>query len=185
MYLTLYVVKYYDLSVLTAKERTGSILELWQDVKNYKGLYQVSNYGNIKNVKNNTLVKGWVNNYGYAMVSLTKNKQRKTALRSRIIAQAFLPNPMKKEHVNHKDENKLNNHVDNLEWVTQQENNAWGTRNERIGLSNRKKVYCHQTDTVYPSLTIAAKELGVGQPHISRVLKGKLKQTGGYTFEYR
>lgn len=96
-------------------------MEIWKDVPNYEGLYQISSFGRVKNLKGKIL-KGHTNTY--KSVSLRKNKTPKGFLIHRLVALAFLPNPHNKKCVNHKDLDKLNNHVTNLEWVSNQENIA-------------------------------------------------------------
>ena len=106
--------------------------EIWKDIKEYQGLYQISNLGRIKNVKRNRIKKQTINKDGYYITKLSKNNKKKTYLIHRLVAEAFLNynnfNFTKEEYnkeffktdlvVNHKDENKLNNNVDNLEWCT-------------------------------------------------------------------
>lgn len=120
--------------------------EIWKDVKNYEGLYQVSNLGNVKvldrivnsAIKNNTKVKRkgrMLKQYikqGYPQVTLTLNNKRKYCNVHRLVAEAFIPNPNNLPQINHIDENKLNNNVDNLEWCTAKYNCNYGTRNSRI-----------------------------------------------------
>ena len=102
----------------------------WRDVKGYEGLYYVSNMGDVKNKNGRAMKQRKVK--GYNMVNLTKNGVAKGETVSRLVAKAFIPNPYNKKEVNHIDENKLNNHVSNLEWVTPKENSNHGTRNKRI-----------------------------------------------------
>ena len=124
--------------------------EIWLDVKGYEGLYKVSNFGRVK-----SLARKYKNQYGefgykkefikaqkiscynkkekqkngYFVVNLAKDDNGNWIRVHRLVAEAFIPNPENKKEVNHKDGNKLNNKVDNLEWVTHQENclHAWRT----------------------------------------------------------
>ena len=108
--------------------------EIWKDVVGYEGLYQVSNIGRIKSLQKTFIgslgrpityavkIMKPVNNQGYKALTLRKNKIRKTLKIHRLVAQAFIPNPENKPDVNHKDLNRSNNHVDNLEWCTRSEN---------------------------------------------------------------
>lgn len=114
-------------------------MEEWREVKGYEGLYEVSNYGNVRRVGRTRLFTGGVNHRGYKHVVLTKSGVKSTKLLHRLVAEAFVENPRKCPEVNHRDENKLNNHADNLEWCTHLENSNYGTRGKRIGESNKKR----------------------------------------------
>ena len=105
--------------------------EIWKDIKEYEGLYQVSNLGRVKSLKriekfyhNNNdkiLIQSKCSN-GYLKIVLSKNNLHKNYMTHRLVAKTFLPNPENKRTVNHKDGNKQNNCVDNLEWATYSEN---------------------------------------------------------------
>lgn len=106
------------------------MVEEWRGVKDYEGLYQISNTGKVKSLyRNNERILIGDIIKGYLRVELTKNKKIKKFLVHRLVAQAFIPNPENKPYVNHIDGNKENNNVSNLEWCTQRENinHAWET----------------------------------------------------------
>ena len=93
-------------------------LEIWKDIPNYEELYQESNLGRIKNKKNH-IISIW-DNGKYCYVTLYKDKIRKNCLVHRLVAETFIPNPDNLPQVNHKDENKANNKIENLEWIQPQ-----------------------------------------------------------------
>ena len=97
--------------------------EIWKDIKEYEGLYQISNLGNLISIKHNRIKSIVVRkNQRYLRVNLWKNGKYKTFSIHRLVAESFLPNPNNFPVVNHKDGNKLNNKADNLEWCTQSHN---------------------------------------------------------------
>ena len=108
------------------------MIEEWRDIEGFEGVYQVSNMGGLKRIwlrgrMNVKALKPNINQDGYCSVGLYKNGRCKTMLLHRIVAQAFLPNPSCLPQVNHKDENKQNNAVDNLEWCDAKYNCNYGT----------------------------------------------------------
>lgn len=119
--------------------------ETWKDVKGYEGLYQVSDMGNVKRVQHEDyncrqgyrifkerLLKQEINFRGYMKVTLSKNNIHKGLFVHRLVAEAFILNPNNYPQVNHKDENKANNCVDNLEWCDNKYNNNYGTKPQRL-----------------------------------------------------
>lgn len=107
--------------------------EIWKDCKGYEGKYQVSSMGRVWSVRAQKYLTGTVSASGYVYVHLTAlNGKRKKERLHRLVAIAFLDNPEELPQVNHKDENKLNNCIDNLEWCSAAYNCNYGTRNQRI-----------------------------------------------------
>lgn len=98
--------------------------EIWKSILGYEGIYEVSNFGNVKSIlKDNLIMKFAVHYKGHFTIQLWKDHVRKKFFVHRLVAIAFIPNDDKtKDVVNHKDENKQNNHVSNLEWCTMTEN---------------------------------------------------------------
>ena len=120
------------------------MMEEWRAVPGYEGLYEVSNIGNVRNVRKNTLLRLTKTNNGYIRVGLCKNGI-KTGLRvHRLVAQAFIPNPNNLPQVNHKNEDKSDNSVDNLEWCDQAYNNLYGTRLEKSINTKIKNGYVNE-----------------------------------------
>lgn len=124
--------------------------EIWKDVVGYEGLYKVSNYGNVKSIdryipgrikgyktiKNSYILKPGVNTSGYLHVALYKNNIKSYYKVHRLVAIAFIENIENKSDVNHKDGNKFNNNIINLEWNTHLENMQHAKKN---GLVRKKK----------------------------------------------
>lgn len=120
--------------------------EQWEDIKGYEGIYQVSNFGNVKSCdrkipfpyhgktrilfRKGIMLKPCMSSLYYA-VNLSKKSIQKTTKIHNLVAEAFLPKINGKYEVNHKDCNKLNNHIDNLEWCDRFENMQHASKNKR------------------------------------------------------
>lgn len=98
--------------------------EIWKNIKDYEGLYQVSNLGNVKSLKTNKCLY-YSKSKNYLRVGLNKNGIRRGYSIHRLVAQTFIPNPDNLPCINHKDCNGHNNKVDNLEWCTYKYNNSY------------------------------------------------------------
>lgn len=119
--------------------------EVWRDIPGYEGKYQVSNIGNVRslhyrNTNKAQRLNSVINEGGYNIVGLSKDGKSKQYKVHRLVAEAFIPNPNNYPIINHKDENKTNNVVWNLEWCTYEYNNNYGTKNERASKSKKGKT---------------------------------------------
>ena len=117
-------------------------MENWKDIENYEGLYQVSNEGRVKSLSNDKtrkekILKPAADGGGYMYVNLYKNGQKKSHKVHRLVASAFIDNSDNLPEVNHIDEDKTNNNLENLEWCSHAFNINHGTRNERVAESQR------------------------------------------------
>lgn len=169
--------------------------EIWKDIDGTGGKYQVSNFGNVRSFtrfKNGELLKYGKYTNGYLFVHFSKDTDKQGERHSysvhRLVAQAFIPNPKGFPQVNHKDENKTNNRVDNLEWCDSKYNNNYGTHNQKISEKNKnshgRPVYCVELDRVFKSAKQAADFVGRNGTNIIAVCAGREKKCAGYRWEY-
>ena len=159
--------------------------EDWKDIKGYEGLYQVSNLGRVMTVKSKRLRKINMTHDGYCKINLSSNGESHWFRVHRLVAQAFIPNPEHKPEVNHIDEDKTNNNVDNLEWVTRKENANHGTLYGRLSKINGTSIICVESGVTYDSMSQCARLMKIQQSSISQMLSGKRKSAGGYTFKLK
>lgn len=186
------------------------INEIWKDIPGYEGLYQISNLGQIRsldhirkngiNENNKFLQKGKMlhqtkqKDSGYMFVVLSKNGNRKGFRVHRLVAMTFIPNPNNYKCVNHKDENRTNNNVNNLEWCTYRYNNTYGTKISRYKEIMRTKYSrpVNQYDLEgnfikrWNSIIEAEEYLGKKRASVGicSCCKGRLKKSYGYRWEY-
>lgn len=157
------------------------MIEQWKQIPNFKK-YEASTFGNIRRVNINKNKKLTQNKGGYLVVSLYIDGVRHVKLVHRIILETFMG--VSSLHVNHINENKQDNRLVNLEYVTQLYNNNHGTRNQRISVSNSIPIRCIELNRVFNSSKEASSELDLHATNICNVLKGNRHTTGGYHFEY-
>lgn len=157
-----------------------------RDIKGYEGLYAVTSCGKVWSYRRQKFISPDKDKKGYLHVSLCKDGKRKRHTVHRLVAEAYIPNPEGKAQVNHLNEIKTANYINNLSWATSKENNNYGTRNIRIGKSGEKPVYCVELDKVFSSATSAARELGLAANAICGCCKGRYgyKTHGGYHWKY-
>ena len=160
--------------------------EKWAKIKGFEN-YQISNIGRLKSLYfgKETIRKSKPTKQGYVRFELCKNGKQFIFLAHRLVAEAFIKNPNQKRCVNHKDENKANNNVLNLEWVTHKENNNFGTRGNRIAKSLFKKV-CKIDENgnviqEFKSVNEASEKNDLSASLISMICNGKIK--GNFKFK--
>lgn len=188
-------------------------MEEWKDIEGYEGLYQVSNTGRVRSLdhyikqRNNSvqLHKGrllsiWQDNIGYSIVSLSKYNKCKRKKVHRLVAEAFIPNPENKPEVNHKDGNKTNNQVNNLEWCTREENMQHAVKTGlyrpywigKQGWESSTGRPVKQIDiktgeviNIYGSMEEAARKINLtSAANIRSCIVGRTKSCMGYKWEY-
>ena len=159
-------------------------MEVWKDVIGYEGLYKVSNKGNVHSVERKDsigrkiggrLLKPLPDKVGYLRVNLCKNSKVKTRFIHRLVAEAFIPNRNNYLEINHKDENKTNNYVENLEWCTRKYNANFGTAIKRASKTQSKNVIGVNIKTgevLTFSSTKEAGHKGYSQGHVSSACRG-------------
>lgn len=159
--------------------------EIWSDIVGYENMYQISNYGRLKSFKpKEKILSLSPNKNGYIEKQLYKKGKYKSKKIHRLVAEAFIPNPNNLPEVNHKDGDKTNNCVNNLEWVTTKQNN-WHRYNVlRKTWSSDKRVVCIETGKIYNSITIASKDTNINDGSISKVCHNKRKTAGGYHWRF-
>ena len=174
--------KHYSLSINDLPD------EIWRDVVNYEGLYQVSNFGRIKSFhrKKPRIIKPAIDSGGYMNVRLSKDGATRNHNMHVLVAKAFVHNPDSKPEVNHINGDKWDNHSDNLEWVTDSENKyhayRTGLRKEAQGeehrlakLTNAEADYCRKVykprDKEFGAAALA-KRFGVCRQAIEHIIKG-------------
>lgn len=172
--------------------------EIWRNISENHN-YQVSNMGRVKSLNYNRTGKEKVlklckNSDGYLQVNLLKDGKAKNIKVHRLVAEAFLDNPDNLPQVNHINECKTDNRVENLEWCDNRYNINFGTRIERatksISKANTnnhklsKKVLCVETGLIYQSTRDIEREFGFNHSHISDCCNGKLKSAYKYQWKY-
>lgn len=184
----------------------AKVIEEWQPVVGFEGLYEVSNIGRVRSLtRYKKIIKPIVTNSGYYQYQLWHKGVRHVEFAHRLVAQTFIPNPGNKSVVNHLDENKLNNSVDNLEWVSHVANCRYGTaiarRTEHFDYSKRRVnnvaqiAACSKPIIQYDkngnyirewkSATECSKETGFSISGIRSVVRGKRNSIFGYVFKER
>ena len=155
--------------------------EIWKDIEDYEGIYQVSNFGRIKN-RFNKIIKPRIYENKYLYVILYNRFGYKNFRVHRLVAISFLENPLNLPYVNHKDGNKLNNNLNNLEWVTPLENIRHSIN--VLGKTNSKPVICQETKQKFNSIKEGASYYNLDASSLAKHLKGKNKTFAGYHWQY-
>ena len=176
-------------------------METWKELKGYEGDYEVSNMGQVRSTtkvftcyslrgngihertRYGRILQPSVQNNGYLVVWLSRNGKVKAHTVHRLIAKTFIENPKNLYCVNHKNGNKTDNRVENLEWCTSGENLKHAY--EKLGRVHRKgtKIICIELNKTFESIKSASEELNVNKEAIGNCLAGRVKHAGGYSWK--
>ena len=157
-----------------------------KDIVGYEGLYAITTEGEVWSYKSKKFLKPGVSHKGYLFVNLCKNWYVKCVRVHRLVATAYIPNPENHPQVNHKDENKTNNCLQNLEWCDGKYNHNYGTINERISNSKKIPILQYDLDGNFIREWPSASDVGKGvQSHICDCLNGRQKTAYNYIWKYK
>lgn len=175
-------------------------VEIWKDIPGYECLYQASTDGQIRSVdrivhqdgrgsfdghRKGRVLKQRMQNGGYLIVVLSKVGHKKVCTVHRLVAKTFIPQiDTTKDDINHKDGNKANNCVDNLEWCNRSENHIHAYRTLHRRHSQQKDVLCVETGEVFDSAVSAAKDVGISASAIRHAAGGFSKSAGGFHWKW-
>jgi hypothetical protein len=166
-------------------------MEIWKDINGYEGYYQISSYGRVKNVETNKILIGDTNNIGYRRVWLYIPVKKRYFVH-RLVAIHFCRGYRDGFVVNHKDGDKLNNHADNLEWVTRSENDLHAYRlnlREPHPCQFKHRILAYDVKTgelvkIYNNTMECSEDLNVARPNIYNCCNGKQASCRGYILRY-
>ena len=174
-------------------------MEIWKDIKGFEGFYQVSNLGRIRSLPrkgkgrwgikdySGIVLKPVLSDRGYLKLRLYKNGG-KTFRVHRLVAEAFLPNPQNLPEVNHINENKQDNRVENLEWADRKANCQYGSRTKKIASQLSRPVIQMSLGgeilETFASSREVERKLNFSASHINECCNGKRKTSNGYKWEY-
>lgn len=159
-------------------KQTNNIKEEWKIVDEFP-TYSVSNLGRLRNDITGNIIKGSFDKDGYRQAIICYKGKQYNRRFCRLVALAFIPNPLNLPIVNHKDENKQNDTTTNLEWCTTAYNNSYGNRTQQT----RKRVICVETQQVYDGLRVAERLCNVPHSSISKSCRFGI-EAGGYHWQY-
>lgn len=169
------------------------IKEEWKIIENYPN-YMISNFGRVKNLgngktwnKKERILKQEIGVGGYIRVGLYKDKKQRHFKIHRLVATHFIPNPNNYPCINHIDENKQNNNVNNLEWCDIKYNNSYGTRMNKIINKNSLPIVQYSKDEkilkLWRCAKVASNELKINYVHIHECCRGTRKLCGGFKWK--
>ena len=152
--------------------------EIWKEIDGLEGLYEVSSHGRVRNIRTGRILGGGYNQYGYRFVKL----KGKTYYVHRLTALVFIPNPDNLPEVDHFDENKRNNDISNLRWVTASENQRHSAHQKSCKIKQLTKD--GEFVKEWNSIIQIERETGYNKSAITRTCKGKLPYAYGFQWRY-
>lgn len=162
--------------------------EIWKYIKGYENIYMISTYGEIKSVKDNKVIKPIKLNNGYLIVGLSNNGIVSRIPVHRLVANTFINNINKLPEINHKNEIKTDNRVENLEFCSCKYNCNYGTRNKRIADKLKRKVTQYtvlgEKVQIWDSIKSASEILNINSGNICNCCQNKRKTAGNYIWKY-
>ena len=160
--------------------------EIWENIKDFEGLYQISNLGNIKSLKKIKVAS--LKSNGYLQITLWKNNKGFNKYVHRLVAETFIPNPNNLKTVNHKNLNKQDNRVENLEWCSYADNNDHARKNLCFKSGKKIKIEAKNIDTgtveIITDLLQWCKQNKHDRACVYKVLAGKYKHHHKFQFKY-
>ena len=161
--------------------------EVWCPINGYEGLYEVSDQGRVKSLKfgKERILKPVRTPKGYLIINLYKNGEMKSYRIHRLVAKTFIPNPDNLPEVNHKDENKENNSVQNLEWCDSKYNNNYGTRTDRCSKPVLQFTKDGEFVKEWKSTIDVQRNLGYFHNNISYCCTGRYKSAYNFIWKYK
>lgn len=156
-----------------------------KDIKGYEGLYAITSCGRVWSYTSKKFISITKNTFGYPQVLLWKNNKCKSFRVHRLVATTYIPNPENLPQVNHKDEVKTHNWINNLEWCSAKYNTNYGTAIARRTEKRSIKIKCLETGEEFESLMDCHRKLNVSIGNLSEHLKGSAKRShvNGLHFE--
>jgi hypothetical protein len=160
----------------------------WYPIERFEGLYSINKNGDVLSLRAGNILAQSFNTYGYKQVGLFKNRASRVAPIHRLMAETFIPNPNNYDCVNHKDGNKLNNSIENLEWCTKAQNNQHARESGLHRGGGMKKPVLKLRDgeviSEYPSVVEASKD-GYSINAIYSCVSGYQIQHAGFNWKYK
>ena len=172
--------------------------EIWKDVTNYEGFYQISNRGNVKNIRTGKILINQISQYGYHYISMSAGGNVKKYLVHRLVAIVFIQKDEKRKIINHKNGIRTDNRPENLEWCNHSENaihafsvlGVKGSATGKIGKQNPGAIRIIQMNLMgekikeWDCITDVERSLNISHQNIIKVCQNKRNKTGGFKWKY-